>query len=235
MTASYHTINLRSRHPSFTVTTSSVLEAQFTNVAFCAKPGITCCSPVVYSVSVDGGPLISLGTITGSGTGPLVDLGPVSSGSHTLQLTAQGVVGGCNFGTLVGWGGSLVVTTNSQTPPTHTTIKSATDGNDAAVQNGSLTVSTSITFEVAATPGTNPIAKFECSLDGSSFSNCASTNPGRVTYNNLVAGQPHTVTIRAVDTQENKDPSHATFRWTIVTPTQAIQNLISTIDSTYVN
>jgi hypothetical protein len=107
-------------HPTFTVTTSSVLQAQFTNVAFCAQPGITCCSTVIYSVSVDGGPLTSLGTITGSGTGPLVDLGPVSSGSHTLQLTAEGVEGGCNFGTLVGGGGSLVVTTNKSSQPPDT-------------------------------------------------------------------------------------------------------------------
>jgi hypothetical protein len=117
----------------------------------------------------------------------------------------------------------------STVPPSHTTITSATDGNP--VQNGSSTVSTSITFRVKATPGTYPMAGFECSLDGSSFSNCPSTNPGTVTYNNLVAGQQHTFAVRAVDTQGNQDHNSANFSWTVLTPTQAIQKLIGTIDS----
>jgi len=51
------------------------------------------------------------------------------------------------------------------------------------------TVSTSITFQVSATPGSNPIAGFECSLDAGSLFTCATTNPGTVIYNNLAAGQ----------------------------------------------
>jgi hypothetical protein len=114
-------------------------------------------------------------------------------------------------------------------PPTHTTITSSTDGNGNPVQNGGSTVSPSITFQVTATPGSNPIERFECGLDVSSFSTCASTSPGMVTYNNLVAGQ-HTFTVRAVDTQGNKDASPATFSWTVLTPTQATQKLINTIN-----
>jgi YVTN family beta-propeller protein len=116
-------------------------------------------------------------------------------------------------------------------PPTHTTITSATDGNGAVVQSGGSTVSTSITFQVTATAGTNPIAGFQCNLDGSAFSSCATTNPATISYNNLAAGRQHTFEVRAVDTRGNVDPTPATFRWTILTPTQATEKLIGTIDS----
>jgi YVTN family beta-propeller protein len=116
-------------------------------------------------------------------------------------------------------------------PPTHTTITSAIDGNGNSVQDGGLTVSTSITFHVTATPGTNPIAGFECSLDASSFSTCASDTPPTIKFNNLEARQKHTFEVRAVDTQGNKDPSPATLTWTILTPKQAIQKLINTIEN----
>ena len=115
-------------------------------------------------------------------------------------------------------------------PPTHTTITSATDGNGNPVQNGGSTSSTSIKFQVTATAGSNLLAGFECSLDGNLFSTCAAIIPGTVSYNNLTAGQ-HTFAVRAVDTQGIKDPNPATFSWTVLTPTQATQKLIGTIDS----
>ena len=46
----------------------------------------------------------------------------------------------------------------------------------------------------------------------------------------MAAGQ-HTFAVRAVDTQGNVDPTPATFSWTVLTPTQGIQQLINTIDS----
>jgi hypothetical protein len=116
-------------------------------------------------------------------------------------------------------------------PPRQTTITSATDGNGNPVQNGNSTVSTSITFQFTAIEGSNPITGYQCSLDGGAFSTCASTNPGTVSYNNLVAGQQHTFAVRAVDSVGNKDLKPATFSWTVLTPTQAIQKLINTIDS----
>jgi hypothetical protein len=115
-------------------------------------------------------------------------------------------------------------------PPNHTTITSVVDGNGAAVQSGGSTVSTSITFQVTATQGTNPIAGFQCSLDSNTFSSCATMSPATISYNNLAVGQ-HAFKLRAVDTQGNTDPSPATFSWTVLTPSQGIQNLINTIDS----
>ncbi len=128
-----------------------------------------------------------------------------------------------------------VISTTPPAPP-NTSITSAIDGNGASVQNGGSTVSKSITFQVTATPGSNPIAGFECSLDTSQFSTCGTnTNPTTVSYNNLVAGQQHTFKVRAVDTQGNKDPSPATFSWTILTPQQAVQNIINTIDNMHLS
>jgi YVTN family beta-propeller protein len=126
---------------------------------------------------------------------------------------------------------SVISTSTVVQPPTHTTITSAVDSNGAVVPNGGSTVSTSITFQVTATAGTNSIAGFQCSLDGSAFSSCATGNPATITYNNLAAGRSHTFEVRAVDTQEKVDSTPASFTWTILTPTQGIQKLIATINS----
>lgn len=89
--------------------------------------------------------------------------------------------------------------------------------------------------QVTTSPCTNPIAGFECSLDGGSYSSCAKANPATINFDDLAAGQQHTVKIRAVDTQGNKDPNPDTFSWTILTPKQAIQKLIATIDSMHLS
>jgi hypothetical protein len=114
-----------------------------------------------------------------------------------------------------------------------TTITSVTDGNRKQIQKNGSTVSTSITFQVTAARGTNPIAGFECSLDGSLFWSCATTSPATISYNNrsLAAGQQHTFEVRAMDTQGNVDSAPASFTWTILTPNQAVQKLINTINS----
>ena len=110
--------------------------------------------------------------------------------------------------------------------PPQTRITSAADANGNAVQRGGSTVSTSITFQVTATPGTNPIAGFQCSLDGSAFSSCATNNPATIHYNNLAIGQ-HTFIVRAADTRGNPDANPTTFSWTVLTPTQATHKTIT--------
>jgi YVTN family beta-propeller protein len=104
-------------------------------------------------------------------------------------------------------------------PPTNTTITSAKDGNGNSVSNGGSTTSASITFTVQATPGTNPITGFQCSLDGSSYLPCNGTfsnNMETITYNSLVPGPQHTFKVRTVDNQGNVDPTPASFSWTVV-------------------
>jgi YVTN family beta-propeller protein len=125
---------------------------------------------------------------------------------------------------------SVIATTSYIQPPTATTITSATDGNGNPVKNDGFTASTSITFHVTTTQGTKSIAGFQSSLNGSSFSSCATSNPNTITYNNLAAGQHHTFKVRAVDKQGNIDTTPATFSWKVLTSKQAIQKLISTID-----
>ena len=120
-------------------------------------------------------------------------------------------------------------------PPTATTITSATDSNGNRVQDKSSTVSTSITFQATATKGTNNIAGFECSLDNSAFSNCATSNPATIKYDNLATDKKHTFQVRAVDTQGNTDPKPAGFEWTVLTPTQAITKLQGTINDMHLS
>jgi hypothetical protein len=120
---------------------------------------------------------------------------------------------------------------SSEQPPTQTTITSATDGDGNALQNGSTTFSKTISVQVRATQGSNPISGFECSIDNKPFSMCANTNPATINFNNLTAGQQHTVAVRAIDNVANTDPNPATLRWTIISSQQAIQKLVSTIDN----
>ncbi len=105
---------------------------------------------------------------------------------------------------------------NSPPPPSDTSITSAVDGNGVAVQNGGTTLSTSITFTFTARQGTNLIAGFQCSLDGSQFSSCTTTNPGTVTLGPNLAVGKHTFQVVAVDSFGLKDPNPATFSWTII-------------------
>lgn len=110
---------------------------------------------------------------------------------------------------------NVTITVNPVSLPTATTIATAKDGNGNAVENKGSTVSTSITFQVTSTKGTNNIAGFECSLDDSAFSNCSTSNPATIKYDNLASDKKHTFQERAVDTQGNTDPNPAGFEWTI--------------------
>jgi hypothetical protein len=77
------------------------------------------CSDVRLHIFVDGN-LIRVtdfyGPITGNTSTGWLDLGAVSTGSHTLTLRpegrATGQPGDCNSGTLGGWAGPLQVQTN---------------------------------------------------------------------------------------------------------------------------
>lgn len=109
----------------------------------------------------------------------------------------------------------VIAPDDSIEPPTNTAIISAVDGLDRPVQNESSTASTSITFSIEATAGTNPIDGFECSLDGGQFSKCANSNPTTITYRDLNADMQHEFKVVALDSEGNKDPMGAKFIWTI--------------------
>ena len=76
----------------------------------------THCSSVKLNISVDGVYLLSTDFLGWNGdpdarpleTG-LIDLGPVSAGTHNVALEAEGTEGGCNVGDLASWGGTVHV------------------------------------------------------------------------------------------------------------------------------
>ncbi len=120
-------------------------------------------------------------------------------------------------------GGNENIVTNETTkiPATgvalDTKVVSAIDGAGKAVANDGTTSSSSIVFVLSASiagieNGGAGINSFECSIDGSSFSTC--TSP--VQYSSLADGA-HILEARSLDNSGNKDPSPASFTWTVDT------------------
>ena len=91
----------------------------------------------------------------------------LGSGAHTLNVKTVDNVGN-EATSLASFNWSV-----DATPP-DTTINSATDGNAIAVSNGGNTTSASMTFTFSGTDIGVGLDHFECSLDGSAFSSCAS-------------------------------------------------------------
>ena len=69
------------------------------------------CSEIRLYIFLDGS-LIKTSDYFSRSTG-VINLGPVSSGSHTLVLSPEGRVGGCNEGHLMAWEGKLELHTSS--------------------------------------------------------------------------------------------------------------------------
>jgi YVTN family beta-propeller protein len=110
----------------------------------------------------------------------------------------------------------------ADTIPPDTAITSAVDGNGATIQNGGATVSNSIQIAFTGTDNT-AVAGFQCSIDGLATFAC---NSSPISFNNLKAGMTHIFQVSAVDTSKNVDPIPAVFKWTVLTPSQAIQQLL---------
>jgi YVTN family beta-propeller protein len=140
--------------------------------------------------------------------------------NHNIYVT--------NFGSNDQPGNTVTrVSTTSNVPDT--IITSALDDNGAVIANGGATLSTSIhiTFQGI---GDN-IVGFQCSLDGSAFSSC--TSP--FIANQLKAGVQHHFEVRAVNSFGNKDATPAKLTWSVLTPAQGIENLISLVKSMHLN
>ena len=102
---------------------------------------------------------------------------------------------------------------NVDATPPDTTIDSATDGNNNSVNNGGNSSSTSMTFTFSGSDIGVGLDRFECSIDGSSFSACDTP----VQFTSLSLGA-HTLEVRAVDKVENAAETPTVFLWTITTP-----------------
>ena len=100
--------------------------------------------------------------------------------------------------------------------PPETIIDSAVDSNNKTIANGSDIESNSIILTFSGTDDGNEeaeengISRFECSVDGSSFSTC--TSPAE--YDNLSNGS-HVIEVGAQDNAGNKDPSPSSFGWNV--------------------
>ncbi|MCX7096219.1 MAG: hypothetical protein NTY50_22620 [Methylobacter sp.] len=101
---------------TFDVTTDTTLKIQYTVPE-------THCSSIRLNISVDGGLPITTDFLGWNGdedvrpldTG-VIDLGPVSAGTHQVSLQAEGTEGGCNVGGVASWGGAVQIF--AAVPPT---------------------------------------------------------------------------------------------------------------------
>src|SRR5206468_3499560 len=137
----------------------------------------------------------------------------ISDGTHTFKVSAHD-----NVGNLSPSPSSFNWTVDT-VPPT-TTIDTAIDGNKSAITNGSNTGSNSVTFTFSANDTGGKEGKgvginvFECSIDSSNFTTC--TSPVQFTSANISDGT-HTFNVLAEDNSTNRDPSPASFNWTVDT------------------
>jgi hypothetical protein len=130
----------------------------------------------------------------------------LGSGVHTLDIRAVDSVG--NQGV-----SPAPFRWNVDATPPDTTINSATDGNNNSVNNGGNSSSTSMTFIFSGSDIGVGLDRFECSIDGSSFSACDTP----VQFTNLSLGA-HTLEVRAIDKVGNAAETPTVFLWTITTP-----------------
>jgi hypothetical protein len=128
------------------------------------------------------------------------------SGVHTLDVRAVDIVGNQGLSPAsFRW--------NVDATPADATINTATDGNNNSVTNGGNSSSTSMTFTFSGSDIGVGVDRFECSIDGSSFSAC--DTPLQFTSLSLGA---HTLEVRAVDKVGNAAETPTVFLWTVVTP-----------------
>jgi hypothetical protein len=118
--------------PLVALPTDSMLLAEFV-------ASTTHCSNIVAHLLVDGVERYqSVSLAPGQSTGG-VDFGPVAAGVHKVAVQAEGVIGGCNSGSLASWRGTLTLTV------------SGVAGVDAAIAAPGVSVSVS-TFVGGAPP-----------------------------------------------------------------------------------
>ncbi|MFN2435133.1 MAG: Ig-like domain-containing protein, partial [Nitrososphaeraceae archaeon] len=152
----------------------------------------------------------------------------ITDGAHTFRVLSEDNVGNNDPSP------ELFTWTVDTIPPT-TNINSAIDGNNSTITNSSSTKSNAVMFEFSGndTDGVG-IDHLECSLDGTSFTACSS--PVHFTPPKITDGT-HTFEVLSVDNSTNKDPSPASFTWTVDTipPTTNISSAIDGNNSTITN
>ena len=138
------------------------------------------------------------------------DITGLADGSHTFQVRAVDAVGNRDPTPA-----TFTWTVDATTPDT--TINSATVPSGAggsSITSGASTSFNSIRFTFSGTDNTglHPTTPFECKLDGGAFTAVACSSPKDITG---LADGSHTFQVRAVDAVGNRDPTPATFTWTV--------------------
>ena len=95
---------------TITITTTGLLQSDFT-------AGPYHCSSVRIHYLVDETEVAVTGFVGASVNTGVVNLGPVSAGTHSLGLQAEGQEGGCNSGFVGSWAGTAQVTVNPPQAP----------------------------------------------------------------------------------------------------------------------
>ena len=106
----------------------------------------------------------------------------------------------------------------------YTSIASVVDGSGATVVNGGQTGSTSLTIAFAGTDDI-AVAGFECKLDGADFAACTSPRA----LSGLALGA-HAFEVRAKDVADKRDPTPASFAWTVVDRMPPETSILSAVD-----
>ncbi|WP_240360320.1 adventurous gliding motility protein AgmC [Pyxidicoccus caerfyrddinensis] len=141
------------------------------------------------SVVVDG---VQVGPVTADASGNwTLPVGTVlTDGPHSVTVTATDPAG------------------NTSPPVTHDfTVDALPPDTSFTSTPPALTNSTTAHFEF--TSDESPVT-FECSLDGAAFASCATP----FDLNGLAEGE-HTLAVRARDTDDNVDPTPASYTWTV--------------------
>lgn len=162
------------------------------------------------------GPAVNFGIFTGDALGGSIILGfqckldsgsfatcsaphsllALSDGSHTLQVRAVDAAGNVD--------------------PTPASYTWTVDGTEPYTQlfdtPDSLSTSTSATFTFSGDDSPGSVVGYECRLDGGSYAACTSPH----TYTGLAEGD-HTFFVRAVDWNDLRDSTPASYTWTVDT------------------
>jgi hypothetical protein len=137
-------------------------------VAFVASPDH--CSDIIAHLLVDGVERSRSAPLAPGASTGVLDLGPVSPGTHQVGVQAEGILGGCNTGHLAAWSGTLSVGVSGLTAADTALVAAGDTATVSTVVSGSpapagveATFTRSASADglvtlTAATYGQNPVA-----------------------------------------------------------------------------
>ena len=131
----------------------------------------------------------------------------------------------------------FIITVRDTTPP-ETTLGDVTVGWLGSITSGDTTPSVDSNFDFDGTDLVG-ISHYECRLDDGGWKSAHTVTDingekiNTCTYTGVRDPGAHNFEVRAVDTSGNKDASPASFMWNIEAPDQAIQGLITRVNSIY--